>query len=508
MLLALADEDDGSVIDEFDREDLSPITSRPGPRARQLRSGAEDTFWVGYGAGAEPQSFVKYASRGFAVVRSVTASELAEHEQAGLAVVTSAPSGHSLRHSLWIEAAGSKRRIAPELRAVGALRFSPSGKSLALLGTEDDVPFLEYPALRLGVVHLEKGTLEWRTKPVAITRLGGRAEAELKWLSEDEVVCRTTNAARINVHGKPYNEPGQVLAFVAGQAGSVIAHSSPRCSLELVFCDGSGHPTHRWAPNQTLDTWMSAIPHAEARWSLGHEEIVGQAWGVPTSGPVVLSMHGGPHGFAGPVWSLTHAYRWLLAERGAYVVAPNPTGSGGINPRHLHEGRGRWGHEDVSQLLGLLDLLAQGHHHSPVGRRLLACGYSYGGYLAAKLAMASPHLARAVIGAPIIDVERFQRESDIGATFVGWHFGGPNAANLASSGVRVSGRPVAELLVLQGLADRRCPPQAAQQFVEELREHGAAPELIEYEGADHGLPAGRWDDVLDYHSRVVEWLLS
>ncbi|MCS7052041.1 MAG: prolyl oligopeptidase family serine peptidase, partial [Thermomicrobium sp.] len=92
--------------------------------------------------------------------------------------------------------------------------------------------------------------------------------------------------------------------------------------------------------------------------------------------PLVLSIHGGPHGMYG--WAYCHEFQ-VLAAQGYGVVYANPRGSQGYGEDFLACTRGAWGESDMPDLMAVVDaVLAQGWVDP---QRLGVCGGSYGGYL-------------------------------------------------------------------------------------------------------------------------------
>jgi dipeptidyl-peptidase-4 len=180
----------------------------------------------------------------------------------------------------------------------------------------------------------------------------------------------------------------------------------------------------------------------------------------PGSLPVVLDPYGGPH--AQRVLSARAAYvgsQWL-ADRGVAVLIVDGRGTPGRGPDVEHAVHGDLAGPAVADQLAALDAavaLDPRLDASRVGVR----GWSYGGTLAALLALRHPDRIRAaVIGAPVTDWTRYDTH------YTERYLGHPEArpeAYRRSSVVDREGRLVAlgtpsdagwpELLVVHGLAD-------------------------------------------------------
>lgn len=409
---------------------------------------------------------------------------------------------------------GHGRRISG-LAAATSLKFNPLGSQLALLGTETPGPLPEYPGLRPAVVDVASGTLQWRGPATAITRGLAAAADEIHWLDTTRFSFRNTAAGNIHlksVGASPRVEgegPWQVLAHWAKGDRRVTVTSASDCSLEVSWSREGAAPSRVWRPNTVLDRFLSGTEHQQVTFDVGGSSVSGYAWGaMKRSSRLVLSIHGGPHGFTGSTLSLTHFYRWLLARRGCVVLSLNPTGSGGCGEELLRRGRGQWGTTDLQEYLtAVRRMFRQGLAGGP---RFAVCGFSYGGYLAAKLLEVSQNIDAAVIGAPVVDLRDWFAASDIGPAFLGWHFGHRRPGflrRLEGASARAARRRKARVLLIQGLADARCPPSGARSLASAYWRSGTPAQLVEYPGEGHALPASpRLHALADYHSRVTAFI--
>jgi dipeptidyl aminopeptidase/acylaminoacyl peptidase len=117
--------------------------------------------------------------------------------------------------------------------------------------------------------------------------------------------------------------------------------------------------------------------------------VDGRRCGLPCvlrdpSGPprgTVLLLHGGPHGANLATWS---PFAQSLTLAGWRVVQPNVRGSGLLDPKVRLPAPGKYGRDDVDDVISVLRRVATG----PV----VAGGLSYGGYLAARTAQACPEI--------------------------------------------------------------------------------------------------------------------
>lgn len=232
----------------------------------------------------------------------------------------------------------------------------------------------------------------------------------------------------------------------------------------------------------------------------------------PTSAPrpALLAFHGGPHGFFGPGFRRGHFYRDVLASRGWVVLELNATGSGSYGAEFADDLCGVWGERDLPEHLAALDRLVEEGVVDPT--RLAVAGYSYGGYLAAWAIAQDQRFAAAVIGAPITDLESFERTSDIGSWYTPWQMSGGLPENLERyqrlSPALHAAAVTTPALILHGESDRRVPFSQGELLRERLAAVGGAEvELVAYPDADHLFySSGRPADRLDFNRRIVEWL--
>jgi dipeptidyl aminopeptidase/acylaminoacyl peptidase len=225
--------------------------------------------------------------------------------------------------------------------------------------------------------------------------------------------------------------------------------------------------------------------------------------------PLLLDIHGGPHGFVGNYFALSHFYRYVLASKGWAVLTLNPSGSASYGEKFAHSIRGRWGEYDMPEQMAAIDVLIS---EGIVDRdRLSVVGYSYGGYMAAWMIGHTDRFKAAVVGAPITNLTSFIGTSDIGKWYISWEMGGDMAMNpeilQRLSPVSYVERVTTPTLILHGEADDRCPIGQAEEFFMGLMQSSVPVEFVRYPSSSHlfhshGLPSHR----MDYNIRIVEWV--
>lgn len=226
--------------------------------------------------------------------------------------------------------------------------------------------------------------------------------------------------------------------------------------------------------------------------------------------PLLLDIHGGPHGFEGYRVSLTRPYRYALVSRGWAVLILNPSGSASYGQAFFDAIRGHWGERDMPEHIAAVDTLVEQGLADP--ERLAVTGYSYGGYMAAWLISQSHRFKAAVIGASVTNLESFYGTSDIGPWFVPWEMQeevlsiNHNCRRL--SPVHFAKSIMTPTLILHGENDQRCPVgQGEELFTRILQSGNTSVEMVRYPNASHlFLAKGPTEHKVDYCLRLMAWI--
>jgi dipeptidyl aminopeptidase/acylaminoacyl peptidase len=235
-------------------------------------------------------------------------------------------------------------------------------------------------------------------------------------------------------------------------------------------------------------------------------------WLVPARGrrrraPLVLKIHGGPHGAYGPV---PFTETLALAHAGFHVLYANPQGSAGYGEEFARALTGRWGELDSPEQLAAVDWAVR---EGLADRdRVGVLGLSYGGYMVNWLLGHHPgRFAAGVSENPVTELVSHFGTCDfatwIGPTAVGARFPheDPDGYRERSPATLIH-RNRAPLLLLQCEGDLRCPPDQSEIVFGILRGLGREVELVRYPEESHILVAtGRPDRRVDRLERIVDW---
>ncbi len=261
------------------------------------------------------------------------------------------------------------------------------------------------------------------------------------------------------------------------------------------------------------DAWLSelALSAAQAMSFEGADGWQIEGWILRPPGkhpeplPLVLFVHGGPHGIYG------HSFQFqmqLLASNGQAVLFTNPRGSQGYGQAFAWAVVGDWGGKDFQDLMAAVDAAVGAGIADP--RRLGITGWSYGGYMTAWAVTQTDRFRAACSGACVFNRHSMYGTSDIGFLWGEYQYGGNpwEAAErlLERSAIHHAGRVKTPVLILHGEDDLRCPVGQGEEFFIALRRQKKPAVFVRYPGESHALrrPSHR----LDRYRRLLAWFLG
>jgi dipeptidyl aminopeptidase/acylaminoacyl peptidase len=236
------------------------------------------------------------------------------------------------------------------------------------------------------------------------------------------------------------------------------------------------------------------------------------AWLVPARGrrrkaPLVLKIHGGPHGAYGPV---PFTETLALAHAGFHVLYANPQGSSGYGEEFARALTGKWGELDSPEQLAAVNwAVRQGLADRD---RVGVLGLSYGGYMVNWLLGHHPgRFGAGVSENPVTELVSHFGTCDfatwVGPTAVGARFPheDPDGYRERSPATLIH-RNKAPLLLLQCEGDLRCPADQSEIVFGILRGLGREVEYVRYPEEFHIMVStGRPDRRVDRLERIVDW---
>jgi len=222
------------------------------------------------------------------------------------------------------------------------------------------------------------------------------------------------------------------------------------------------------------------------------------------SPPLILSIHGGPHGAYGNDFSFPFQ---LWAGRGYVVLYTNPRGSTGYGEKFLWATWGGWGALDYDDVMAGLDHVLKRHRID--AKRMGVAGYSYGGFLTNWIITQTGRFRAAASGAGVSNWVSDYGTADIPRTKES-EFGGPpwEAASgellRRQSPIHYAGNVTTPTLFIHGESDFRVPIEQAEQMYTALKKRRVEAKFIRYPDSYHGgwTP---WNTLHRYYQELKWW---
>jgi dipeptidyl aminopeptidase/acylaminoacyl peptidase len=220
--------------------------------------------------------------------------------------------------------------------------------------------------------------------------------------------------------------------------------------------------------------------------------------------PLILNIHGGPHGAYGNSFSSQFQ---LLAAHGYLVLYTNPRGSTNYGEKFLWETWGGWGVLDYEDVMGGVDAALK--RYAIDEKRLGVTGYSYGGFLTNWVITHTTRFAAAICGAGISNWISDYGTADIPRTKETEFYGSPweprsGELLLKQSPIMYAAEVTTPTLFIHGEADLRVPIEQAEQMYLALKKRRIPAMFIRYPDSYHGgwTP---WNTVHRYHHELNWW---
>jgi dipeptidyl aminopeptidase/acylaminoacyl peptidase len=220
--------------------------------------------------------------------------------------------------------------------------------------------------------------------------------------------------------------------------------------------------------------------------------------------PLILAMHGGPHGAYGNDFSFEFQ---LFAANGYLVVYTNPRGSTNYGEKFLWGTWGGWGNLDFEDVMAGVDYAKT--KYTVDERRMGVTGYSYGGFLTNWVIGHTTRFAAAISGAGISNWISDYGTADIPRTkeseFTGppWD---PKAREILrkQSPIEYVANIKTPTMFLDGESDHRVPIEEAEQMYTALRKLRIPARMVRYPDSYHG-GWSPWNMVHRYHEELKWW---
>ena len=418
---------------------------------------------------------------------------------------------------------GEPKEIGWDDGVIGVFSWSPDGSQILFSGYPTNSPQHEFYRYITATGEIEQSTdgLDFSPESGFPTVSG---PAQPIWIDPDKVVINAGFQGMTSLFGLDVTDgvDVQITIWQSAHAGLsaddahttiVQTEASPQSPSRLVKVDLETHEvTTLLDPNTELLSSHSQPTVEQITIERGGENI--DAWVYLPADlhnskqyPVILDIHGGPHGSHGYLWNLGAQ---LLASAGNIVIAPNPRGSGTYGRDFAEKVWGDWGGEDWLDILAVLDSVLERPYAD--ADRCGIYGYSYGGFMTSWGIGHTDRFKAAVVGAPVYNFQSFFGTSDIGHIWCDVQWNGsvldPEQApkimeRSPSTHIRNAVTPT---LILHGEADDRCPIGQGEELFVALKKQGVETEFVRYPGGSHlMLRGGPVEHRIDFYDRIGKW---
>ncbi|MGH9854018.1 MAG: S9 family peptidase [Blastocatellia bacterium] len=220
--------------------------------------------------------------------------------------------------------------------------------------------------------------------------------------------------------------------------------------------------------------------------------------------PLILNIHGGPHGAYGNNFSFQFQ---LLAANGYVVLYTNPRGSTNYGEKFLWATWGGWGVLDYDDVMAGVDHAMK--KYAIDERRMGVTGYSYGGFLTNWVITHTSRFTAAIAGAGISNWISDYGTADIPRTKESEFFGTPwepqsRELMIKLSPITHAANATTPTLFVHGEADLRVPIEQAEQMYVALKKRRVPAKFIRYPDSYHGgwTP---WNTAHRYYQEMRWW---
>jgi len=287
----------------------------------------------------------------------------------------------------------------------------------------------------------------------------------------------------------------QLGGFSASADAALMAYTGTDAThpAELYIAAGDGGAESR--ATSFNDEWLADVdlqPAQRLTWTVADGTEV-EGWLIKPVGynparsyPMVLKIHGGPHGAYGNTWFRTFH---VLSASGFFVLYPNPRGSTGYGHDFTYATRGQWGEMDSEDFLVGVEAAIAAYPQIDTDR-VGVSGGSYGGFFTNWLTATTDRFAAAVTSRSITNWESWYGASDAQG-LTEYEFYGPpweqRELYRRLSPISYVENVTAPTLIIHSENDYRTPIADGEQWFIALKKLGVPVELVRYPRSSHGL---------------------
>ena len=412
---------------------------------------------------------------------------------------------------------GEERKLSNAAGVAFSPVWSPDGNSIAYLATTRPVTTID---------SLAEDTHVW-----VIGRDGGagrsvggkldRRASSPQWSTDSrQVYFLAGNSGETDIFAASLKDENPrpvvkgsftVRAFSVAGSSMAFVRTDDRTPVEVWLAGSDGSNPHSVSSFNTdlISGWELSAP--QTFWFDSFDRIRVQGWILPPLNaapghkyPLILTVHGGPHGMYGYGFDLTNQ---VEASRGYGILYINPRGSAGYGQAFSDGCVNDWGGGDFKDLMTGLDY-AIAHNSWIDSERLAITGLSYGGYMTNWAITQTPRFKAAVAMGSLSNLISFYGTSLyqdlIHTEFNGMPWDGNNYEVLWKHSPLAFVKNVkTPTMFIHGESDNDVPIEQAEQMYTALKRRGIEATFVRYPREGHGLhePLHRVDQI----NRSLAW---
>lgn len=411
--------------------------------------------------------------------------------------------------------------VPTNLAQVYEATIAPDATQILILGNDD-----QYPNRRAVSLHYYDGHQtrlvfddeELLAEPNSDVIVQGQGR-HVRWLDSETYIFETgyhghTRLYQGTIAGeitRLLDEPQLLSDFAIADRELVIAQQDPRHPSRLITVDLGAHAqTVRYDANPTL-----SFTAAEKFTFASEDGSDVDGWFLPAHSeepaPVVLYVHGGPHGAYGDAlfWEFQR-----FAEAGYNVVFTNPHGSTTYGQAFINAVVNHYGEQDYRDVLAGLDRAIERYSDKIDATRQIIIGGSYGGFMTTWAIGHTDRFQAAVSQRPVTEWLHLTGASDIGYNFVADEMGATpyteagRAELIKRSPITYAGAVKTPLLMMHGEYDLRTPIAQTEMYFMAVKTLTDTPvEMVRFPQSWHGVSRNGLPNLRNARLTVMfEWL--
>ena len=400
---------------------------------------------------------------------------------------------------------GSPIKLTDGRTMISSVAWSPDGDLLAYTGRVPVDP--EHPMYgNTDIWVMPPGGGEARNLTSTFDRTVGAYGSSVFWGDAGQIYFRAPNHGAYNLY-KVGVETGNVETVIDGKrtlASFSLCADSSRIAFaatdatwpQEVWVHDAGGPRRLTSLNsEVMEAWSISEP--EEFWFTASDGVEVQGWIVKPWGyeegkkyPMILEIHGGPHGAYGfKLGTAEHEFQ-LLARNGYVVVYTNPRDSIGYGEEFAGIAEGSWGGRDFRDLMQAVDHVLKTYPFIDE-ERLGVAGGSFGGFMTNWTVGHTDRFKAAVTMRSVCNWY-----SQVGTSDVSWGHTGVGAGDepweiperyLELSPITYVDKINTPLLIIHSEYDYRCPLSEGEQLYYAMKRQKKETEFIRFANNSHGL---------------------